>query len=912
MADDPIPSAESEAASPDHNGDGDQQMRLLRDLLIGPERERLDALADRLDDPDRLAQDVSKVLAEAALIRTHADTKLDQALEPIVEKSLRVSVRKNPRAIADVIFPIMGPAIRKAISDTFARMLGSLSQALEHSFSLRSIRWRFEAWRSGKSFAEVVLLHTVLYRVEQVYLIHRETGLLLQHVAGPSVDVRDGDMVSGMLTAIRDFAGDSFELAEGEALDSLRVGELTVWIEAGPHAALAAVIRGNPPHQLRDDLQIALEHIHAEFSEELVEYEGDAAPFERCRPALESCLAEAKLDRASRRTPWLGWAAVAGVIALLVLWIGLGMRDEYRWHQFVEQLRGQPGIVITDAERRPAGDFIYGLRDPMAADETTLLADYTGDASRVVLQFKPYYDTAPSFIERRAVARLAPPPTVQLTVTGDQLTLAGSAPTQWINRARQMAPGIAGVERLDDSRLVATDADQLVMDRLREALRPPESVKLTRLGNVVVATGTAPATWIDKARWSISLIDDSLRLDTTNLKLPDRNAEIFRLVNMRLEPPGSVVLSLDNGVLTARGSAPSGWISDARLLVRTISEIDTYQDDQLIASDREQVILERAADLLHPPASVKLSVAGDQLTAVGDASQAWIDRARVLASAVEGVKRFNDEKLISNDGRQLLLARIDATLGPPPTVKLQLAGDRLTATGTAPAKWIESARLLVRVLPEIKTYDDQHVQNIDADRDRLVRANILLRPPPTVKLSLAGDTLTAAGSASAAWVKQARSLTPLLEGVSRFDDSAMLAEAQRRLDAAGRRIDQCTIYYVRTSIELIEDQNDRFSTLIASLRDAMDAGELVGRRIGVQVIGHTDNFSPEHENLVLSASRADHITRLLVLAGISADRLRPQGVGSAGQPDRRMTEAEKAKYRCVTFRVIDVPDAAAP
>ncbi|QNN25194.1 OmpA family protein [Planctomycetales bacterium ZRK34] len=911
MADDPIHSAEPDAAAPSHNGDGDQQMRLLRDLLIGPERERLDALAERLDDPDRLAQDVSRVIAEAALIRTHADTKLDQALEPIVEKSLRVSVKKNPRQIADVIFPIMGPAIRKAISDTFARMLGSLSQALEHSFSLHSIRWRFEAWRSGKSFAEVVLLHTLLYRVEQVYLIHRDTGLLLQHVAGPSVDVRDGDMVSGMLTAIRDFVGDSFELGEGEALDTLRVGELTVWIEAGPHAVLAAVIRGNPPHALRDELQVTLEHIHAEYAEELTEYEGDSAPFERCRPMLESCLEEAKRDD-SRRRPWLGWAAVATVIVLLGLWIGVGIRNEYRWRQFIQGLRSQPGVVITGIDRRAGRDVIYGLRDPLAPDEATLLASYTGDRSQVDLQFKPYYDTAKSFVERRVMDRLQPPSTVNVTLEADQLTLTGTAPTQWIKHARQVAPAIAGVGHVDDTKLMANDAEKLAMDRLRKALHPPDTVRLALVGDVLVATGTASEAWIDKARWGVRLIDDTVKLDTSRLAVEDRSHAIFRQVNMTLEPPGSVVLSLVDGVLTARGSASTRWINDARLLARTISGIDTYDDDQLVANDREQVILQRAGDLLRPPASVKLSVQGDQLTATGDAPQGWIDRARVLASAVDGVKRFNDDKLISSDGQKLLWSRIESTLRPPESVKLTLDGDTLKAAGSATTQWIESARLLVRVLPEVKTYDDHALQNTDLDRDRLVKANVLLRPPSTVLLSLDGDTLTASGSAPAAWVKQSRNLATLVDGVTRFDDSAILADAQRRLAAAEKRTGQCRLNFNRTTIDLLEDQNTTLDSLLTDLRTLIDAGELVGRRLGVKVVGHTDNVSPEDENLILSASRADHMARMLVLAGVPADRIQHVGVGSAGQPNRRMSEAEKAQYRCVTFDVIEVPNASSP
>ena len=48
------------------------------------------------------------------------------------------------------------------------------------------------------------------YQVKQDFLIHRESGLVLQHVEDGSAETRDPDLVSGMLTAIRDFVQDYF------------------------------------------------------------------------------------------------------------------------------------------------------------------------------------------------------------------------------------------------------------------------------------------------------------------------------------------------------------------------------------------------------------------------------------------------------------------------------------------------------------------------------------------------------------------------------------------------------------------------------------------------------------------------------------------------------------------------------
>ena len=49
---------------------------------------------------------------------------------------------------------------------------------------MQGLKWRVESIRTGRPFAEIVLMHSLLYRVEQVFLIHRETGLVLSPRCG--------------------------------------------------------------------------------------------------------------------------------------------------------------------------------------------------------------------------------------------------------------------------------------------------------------------------------------------------------------------------------------------------------------------------------------------------------------------------------------------------------------------------------------------------------------------------------------------------------------------------------------------------------------------------------------------------------------------------------------------------------
>src|SRR3984885_16166906 len=196
----------------------EQPLAEWRAILLGRDRAAWEAMRQRLDNPSQRAEDVAGVLAEAVRLRSrsHApgqsDVKLRRALQPLLEEALQLSVQSNPRMLADALFPIFGKAIRKAITSDLDGMLQSLSQTLEQRFSWRSLRWRWEALRTGKRYAEIVVLRSLLYRVEQVFLIHRNSGLLLQHVVtlgATGKDTKDPEMVSGMLTAIQDFVRDS-------------------------------------------------------------------------------------------------------------------------------------------------------------------------------------------------------------------------------------------------------------------------------------------------------------------------------------------------------------------------------------------------------------------------------------------------------------------------------------------------------------------------------------------------------------------------------------------------------------------------------------------------------------------------------------------------------------------------------
>lgn len=455
----------------------------LRHLLLGPEQAQLRQLQERLDTLRIRPEDVSRVLPEAVLLRAGQDQQLTDALLPTVEEAINSSVRRNPRTLVEALFPLMGPAIRKAVAHRLRSMIASLNRTLAVSTSLRGLKWRLEALRTGVPFAEVVLLHTLRYRVEHAFLIHRQTGLLLQHVKAESVRALDAEMISGMLTAIQDFVHDSFGVHEGEALETIQVGDLTVCIEQGPHAILACVIQGIPPPELKGICEDALAHIHGECWQILLAFAGDATPFEGTKSDLEACL-QSRYEAEESRTSPLLWVVLAVLLCSLGFWSVSVIRANQRWAIYLEKLHAEPGIVVTAAEKRGGQYFIAGLRDPLAADPLQFLQDAHLSPTQVMSRWEPYLTLNPTVVLARAKTILEPPDTVDVRLDNGVLEATGAAPRPWIDAAQRLARAIPGVMHV---RL-----EQVVDLTHRELLSLKQAIEQSALYFMVDTTDLVP------------------------------------------------------------------------------------------------------------------------------------------------------------------------------------------------------------------------------------------------------------------------------------------------------------------------------------------------------------------------------------------------------------------------------------
>jgi OOP family OmpA-OmpF porin len=419
-------------------------------------------------------------------------------------------------------------------------MLESFNQALEHSLSARGIKWRIEALRTGKPFAEIVLMHSLLFRVEQVFLIHRHSGLVLSHVVARQVATQDASLVAGMLSAIQQFVRDSFVSKKEESLDSLNVGELEVWIEEGPDAVLAAVIRGHAPSDYRLTMKEALEEIQQRYSSALENFKGDAAPFLSAEELLMRLLAAQHREPAAAKKPRAALATIAILGILIVAYFGYSIYLMVEWSRILHAVRGQPGIVVLSYDHEGGRYHIQGFKDPLAPDPNTLLKQAGLDPQNAQFDLAPYYSLDDSIVVQRARQLLSPPESVTLSENHGELHVEGTASPQWISHVQERAPYIAGVASVDTSHLQnshllqlnvpksAIESVILVFPVGRAELEPGQE-------NTVAQTQKQIRDMVDKAnrlgeQTTVELTghSDSTGIEGTNMLLSQERADNIR------------------------------------------------------------------------------------------------------------------------------------------------------------------------------------------------------------------------------------------------------------------------------------------------------------------------------------------------------------------------------------------------
>lgn len=423
------------------------QLKELREIITGLDNTSLERLQKLMTDPHEFALEISDLLPFSIrrLIEKGSINIAD--LLPFFEDIIQESIQRNPQRLANLLFPIMGPAIRKAVSEDLRKMIESLNKGLESGISPKHLKWRMQALFSQKSYTEIMLSKAYVFHVKHIFLIHKETALLLHQVRDPKIASIEADMIASMLSAITDFVQDSFQTSTRENVETIKIGETNLWIEEGPYAVIAAVVEGNPPPRLRQTMQEAIEAVHYNHRADLEKFSGETSVFEHTEKFLKNCLQSEKVEKKSK-PPYF---------ALILLFIALGVagyflvqhfQNKSRRNTLIEAFRNEPGYLISHSTNQNNQLVLHGLRDALSRPPQQLASDADFDPSELQFRFQQFVSTDSAFVIKRAMEVLDPPASAALMFQSGVLTISGKADENWVAKVKSDYHKVWGVKAL--------------------------------------------------------------------------------------------------------------------------------------------------------------------------------------------------------------------------------------------------------------------------------------------------------------------------------------------------------------------------------------------------------------------------------------------------------------------------------
>lgn len=430
---------------------------LLKSLLLKEELKLLNQLKEKVLSEEKFTEEVSKVLSGAIKRAQEKNPAFEKSLSVPIQKGVSRAFTENKQTIIDGLLPIMGQLIRKTVSNSIKQVVTDINRILELGFSTKALKWRWQSFQTGESFAEIVFQKTIRYQVNEIFLINRNSGLLIEHV-GIDDMLKDNNAISAMLSVIQEFVGDSLQSPD-DHLQSAEIGDNLLFFSHGPKAFLTFVIKGVPTERFKSKSFELIENVHADFSKGITNestYRGNL----ELQDCLRSQLITKNISDARKKTSLMPW-----IVGMLILVTGLAYWSYQRsvsYNKIVDTANSIEGLYLQSISRQGGKYKINGLVDPLA-DISAI------NTSETTLQFKPFISLDEGIIKKRVSKVLSKYKGYTATINKGTITLTGLKTQNTVFKLIQHLKSIPGINYIENNTNV--DSNKALHDFLEQYLK---------------------------------------------------------------------------------------------------------------------------------------------------------------------------------------------------------------------------------------------------------------------------------------------------------------------------------------------------------------------------------------------------------------------------------------------------------
>ncbi|TAD80150.1 MAG: BON domain-containing protein [Oscillatoriales cyanobacterium] len=369
------------------------------------------AIISRMQEqPEALAQAISRAVAPETAAAMREQYRLDsmsmvEALGPMMGASIKQQIVVERDAMVDALYPVIGNTIAKYMKDA----IESINEKVQNTLSVEGVSRKLRARMQGVSEAELILREAMPYRVRAVFLIHKASGLVMSEAQFSEQEPLEGDMLAGMLTAIRSFVSDCIVQSESVSeLHEIQYNDSQIAMEVAGYCYLAVIVQGEPSKALYRHLRSTLVRLVERYDRPIQSFDGDPSALPQAIHLAVAALVRQTIGPQQQQArpagfPW----ALAGLITGLVLAIAL----PWTWFRYQAQRDRTLMTAIETALSTSPQLAVYDLSVQLTGDRLSLQGKVPYpwlrfQAERTAMQ--TYRATDPSRFQQ------APPPNNQI------------------------------------------------------------------------------------------------------------------------------------------------------------------------------------------------------------------------------------------------------------------------------------------------------------------------------------------------------------------------------------------------------------------------------------------------------------------------------------------------------------------
>jgi len=235
-------------------------------------------LLDRFEQKDEstitiLSQYLAKIITQTS---KDDPTALSLSLQSIISPAISKEIADNRDSMVDTLYPIIGGMISKYVTQSIKEMMENINHKIEDGLSINRYKRKLKSKITGVSETELLLEENSNATLYALFIIEKESGLLIAEAQRKEHAIEDAHMVASMASAIKDFINDWIAThASQSEVQILSYGNATLYIEGAGSVYLIAFLDSEPDYEQRREINTFFASIVKEYTNFFHTFDGD-------------------------------------------------------------------------------------------------------------------------------------------------------------------------------------------------------------------------------------------------------------------------------------------------------------------------------------------------------------------------------------------------------------------------------------------------------------------------------------------------------------------------------------------------------------------------------------------------------------------------------------------------------------